>query len=367
MRAKWAIAGKGRIALRLGGGLVLALVLGAGSLIAQAPPAPQDVHAFALETSGDFFTDTVLVWWRPLDAPVTKYRLRWAPAGTELTPESQILVDTVTPRANVTWMETTVSGLRARDIYDHQEFSIGVEGVVGSAPDEQVGPLGQTTALAWRHPSERGDVNDDGARDMIDAVVLLLHLFAITEGTFQPSIHGKLYAGDTNGDGTVNISDAVYLLEWLYKGGPPPAAYPVYPDVPPERAGNRLLFGAFCGDPTVSPMFKTMTHVRAMETWHGNKRNAVINLFSAWVPAEHADNLFTFQLPNIWNNRSVPMITWEPGAGEDAPSDIEAQVASGVYDSFLRTWAARMKRVTKFKHHGCAICGHHGRCDSNSE
>ena len=344
MRAKWAIAGKCRVTLRLGWVPILGLALGAGSLIAQQPPAPERVLAFARETLGGFFVDKVLVWWRPVvvDPPVTQYRLRWAPAGTELTPESQLLV-IVTPKTDVTWMETNVS-LVARKIYDHEEFSIGVEAVVGSGAGAQVGPLGVTTALAWKHPSEPGDLNDDDERDVIDAVVLLLYLFQVTAGSpFQPSSHSKLYSGDTNGDGTVDLSDAIYLLEWLFKGGPLPAAYPVYPDVPVERAGNRLLFGAFCGDPSVSPMFKTMTHVRALETWHWNKRNCVLNLFSAWVPAEHADNLFTFQLSNIWNNRSVPMITWEPGAGKDAPSDIEAQVAGGAYDSFLRNWAGRMK------------------------
>jgi hypothetical protein len=30
--------------------------------------------------------------------------------------------------------------------------------------------------------------------------------------------------GDANGDGTVNVADAVYLINYIFKGGPPPPA-----------------------------------------------------------------------------------------------------------------------------------------------
>ena len=55
---------------------------------------------------------------------------------------------------------------------------------------------------------------------------------AIGSGT---STNFKLYAGfvyptvvlcgDANGDGKVSVSDVVYLINYLFKGGPPPIPY----------------------------------------------------------------------------------------------------------------------------------------------
>ncbi len=67
----------------------------------------------------------------------------------------------------------------------------------------------------------RGDVNNDGEIDLVDAIKILLHLF------LDKSIESSL-AADTNDDGTTNLSDAIYLLEYLYRGGkPPPLPFPV--------------------------------------------------------------------------------------------------------------------------------------------
>ncbi len=62
----------------------------------------------------------------------------------------------------------------------------------------------------------RGDVNDDGASDVSDAVATLLALFAGT---------GELHcvaAGDVNGDLAVDITDPVALLGFLFLDGEPP-------------------------------------------------------------------------------------------------------------------------------------------------
>lgn len=86
-----------------------------------------------------------------------------------------------------------------------------------------------------------------------------------------------------------------------------------------------------------------MDQVRAMESWQGRK-HAVVNLFTDWTnSAKVMNNLFSQQLPNVWNNGNVPMITWEPFTGAKTPSDIEARIAAGQYDSYIGTWAGRLK------------------------
>jgi hypothetical protein len=62
----------------------------------------------------------------------------------------------------------------------------------------------------------RGDVNGDSVIDVGDAVYILNYLF---KGGPPPL---PVASGDTNCDGIVDIGDAVYLLNYLFKGGPPP-------------------------------------------------------------------------------------------------------------------------------------------------
>ena len=88
-----------------------------------------------------------------------------------------------------------------------------------------------------------------------------------------------------------------------------------------------------------------MDQVRAMENWQG-KRHAVVNMFTNWCnQTKTMDNLFKQQLVNIWNNKNVPMITWEPYLCNSAstPVDVEARAANGEYDAYLNAWAARLK------------------------
>jgi formylglycine-generating enzyme required for sulfatase activity len=71
---------------------------------------------------------------------------------------------------------------------------------------------------------ENGDTNEDGARDIGDAVYLLSWLFLggpapVEAGDCEPPLNG-----DTNGDDARDIGDAVYLLSWLFLGGPEPVA-----------------------------------------------------------------------------------------------------------------------------------------------
>jgi hypothetical protein len=88
-----------------------------------------------------------------------------------------------------------------------------------------------------------------------------------------------------------------------------------------------------------------MDQVRAMEAWQG-KRHAVVNLFTDWCNrTKTLDNLFNQQLPNIWANGNVPVVSWEPYlcSASSTPNDVEVRAARGDYDAYLRAWADRMK------------------------
>ncbi len=66
----------------------------------------------------------------------------------------------------------------------------------------------------------RGDVNDDGAVNIADAVSLLGHLFGGEPAPVCPD------AADSNDDGQLNIADAIAVLTYLFGGGsiPEPGA-----------------------------------------------------------------------------------------------------------------------------------------------
>jgi beta-mannanase len=108
----------------------------------------------------------------------------------------------------------------------------------------------------------------------------------------------------------------------------------------PASAGNTTLLGIYFGNQGWA-----MDQVRQMEHWQA-KKNAVLNMFTNWCDRPDAvDNLFKQQLPNIWNNGNVPLITWEPylcSPGE-TPEDVEVRAARGEYDAYFQTWSARLK------------------------
>lgn len=103
-------------------------------------------------------------------------------------------------------------------------------------------------------------------------------------------------------------------------------------------AQTQVLLGVYYGNQGWK-----MDQVRAMEQWQG-KRHAVLNLFTNWYnTAKVMDNLFNLQLPAIWQNGNVPLITWEPFTSARTPNDIEARIASGQYDAYIDAWARRLK------------------------
>ena len=87
-----------------------------------------------------------------------------------------------------------------------------------------------------------------------------------------------------------------------------------------------------------------MNEVEYFSSWSG-KRLAVVLLFTDWCNAS-LSNLFNIQLNNIWNNGSIPVITWEMhGCGGTSQPGITNAVSNNSYDVYvhqfgdhLRTW-----------------------------
>jgi hypothetical protein len=103
---------------------------------------------------------------------------------------------------------------------------------------------------------------------------------------------------------------------------------------------SQALLGAYYGNQGLK-----MDQVRAMEAWQG-KRHAVVLLFTDWCNrSKNLDNLFKQQLPNIWANGNVPVITWEPYLCSAAatPADVTRRAKDGEYDVYLSAWAERLK------------------------
>ena len=61
-----------------------------------------------------------------------------------------------------------------------------------------------------------GDANGDGKVTVSDVVYLINYLF---KGGPPPIPYE---AGEANCDARVTVSDVVYLINYLFKGGPPP-------------------------------------------------------------------------------------------------------------------------------------------------
>lgn len=93
-----------------------------------------------------------------------------------------------------------------------EAFRFDVSPSIGSPNDEMLANL----------PFRRGDCNDDGTRDISDAVKGFGFLFL---GASDPSC---LKSCDSNDDESLDISDPVFLLNYLFRGGGPPS--PPFPD-----------------------------------------------------------------------------------------------------------------------------------------
>jgi hypothetical protein len=99
------------------------------------------------------------------------------------------------------------------------EFRLGVAEPAVVILDATLAPVEELPIAGWSrrlfsladNPRfRRGDANGDGAIDMADAVMLLMHLFRSTEGI------SCWDAADANDDGLLNVSDAILLLRHAY-------------------------------------------------------------------------------------------------------------------------------------------------------
>jgi hypothetical protein len=83
----------------------------------------------------------------------------------------------------------------------------------GSLALYRIPPIQPGTGVPFR----RGFINIDSRADLSDAIWLLDFLF---RGGEPPAC---MQAADVNASGTLDISDSIYYLNWLFSGGRPPA------------------------------------------------------------------------------------------------------------------------------------------------
>jgi len=103
---------------------------------------------------------------------------------------------------------------------------------------------------------------------------------------------------------------------------------------------NKLLLGIRQGDNGLK-----MTPLKDLEAWQG-KKNAVVLMFTAWCnTSSYMNSVFSQQMTNLWNNRNIPVVTWEAYlcSNQTTPADIEGRAANGQYDAYFTAWAGRMK------------------------
>jgi hypothetical protein len=109
-----------------------------------------------------------------------------------------------------------VNGDRYEDLVVHNQGGVYI----------YFNPLG-----ALDFPFVRGDVNQDGAINIADAIAALDYLFA------GRSSLPCFDAADVNDDEAVNIADPIFVLGWLFGGGPLP---PPPNECGPDPTGNGL-------------------------------------------------------------------------------------------------------------------------------
>jgi hypothetical protein len=86
----------------------------------------------------------------------------------------------------------------------------------------------------------------------------------------------------------------------------------------------------------------SMNQIDSLSSWVG-KRLTVIVLFTDWCNSSMT-NLFNIQLNNIWNNGSIPLITWELfECGSSSQPGIIKLVYNNVYDTYINQFGNQLK------------------------
>lgn len=141
----------------------------------------------------------------------------------------------ISPGDTVRWFmvegfHTTTSDPSSPKFWDSGIFDVGttfsLEFTVGDGPGPFPYHCGihptvmKDTIFVAASPSYIcGDPNNDSSVNIGDAVYLIEYIF---KG--GPPPQPELAAGDPNCDGSVNVGDAVYLINYIFKGGDAPCA-----------------------------------------------------------------------------------------------------------------------------------------------
>ncbi|MCK5125998.1 MAG: hypothetical protein KAR42_07065 [candidate division Zixibacteria bacterium] len=129
-----------------------------------------------------------------------------------------ITLSMISPPANTTFVDSANGAGSLTFIPDAAQ-----NGATHIMRFEVVDPAGLTdTLFKWVRVTTfvRGDANDDGSVNIGDAVFIIDYVF---RGGNPPAV---MYAADVNNDGVdgpmVNVGDALYLVNFIFRAGPPP-------------------------------------------------------------------------------------------------------------------------------------------------
>jgi len=110
----------------------------------------------------------------------------------------------------------SVSGAGDVDGDGYSDLIVGAEG-----NDAGGTSAGRAYVYSCPGPYVCGDVNADTEISVSDVIYLINYLF---KGGPPPQCPPAPYlsCADANGDGSISVSDVIYLINYLFKGGPLP-------------------------------------------------------------------------------------------------------------------------------------------------
>jgi len=111
----------------------------------------------------------------------------------------------------------------------------------------------------------------------------------------------------------------------------------------PAHPTAGILFGEYpgigcstgpstCGNDANGP--EQQSYIAALDGWQG-RHDALLNTYAGWDESD--PTLFNSTLPRIWNEGSVPSISWNP-------TSMGTEIADGADDAYLIGFAQEMKR-----------------------